>query len=97
MKVSNPVQDIDKIISIIKPYLEDFFYFSLEILALFLIPSHLRVVPFTTKVAKLHTDKYKSILQNLQKSKNYGNEFNALISYLTKGELYVIPLNKELN
>lgn len=97
LKVSKPIQEIDKIISTIKPYLEDFFFYSLEILALFLIPSLIRIVPFSPKIAKKYVDKFKSILQNLQKSKNYGQEFNTIISYLKKGDLYLSPLTKNLD
>ena len=97
LKVSKPIQDIDKIISTIKPYLEKFFFYSFEILALFLIPSLIRTVPFTPKIAKKYFDKFKSILQNLKKSENYGLEFNNIISYLIKGDLYLSPLSKNLD
>lgn len=97
LKVSKPIQVIDKIISTIKPYLEDFFFYSLEILALFLIPSLIRIVPFSPKIAKKYVDKFKSILQNLKKSENYGHEFNNIISYLIKGDLYLTPLSKNLD
>ena len=97
LKVNKPIQALDKIISTIKPYLEDYFFHSLEILALFLIPSLIRIVPFSPKVAKKYVDKFKSILQNLQKSKNYGQEFKTIISYLKKGDLYLTPLSKNLD
>ena len=94
-KVNNPIREIDKILSTIKPYLESFFYYSLEILALFLIPSIIRIVPYKPKLGKKYFDKYKSILQNLQKSEKYQHEFNKVISYLIKGDICISPiLNK---
>ena len=92
LKLTKPLQEIDKIISIIKPYIDNFFYYSLEILALFLIPSLIRIVPFKPKLAKKYFDKFKSILQNLQKSENYGHEFNNIVSYLIKGDIYLSPI-----
>ena len=97
LKVSKHIQEINKIFSIIKPYIEDFFFFSLEILALFLIPSLIRIVPFSPKIAKKYVDKFKSILQNLQKSENYANEFKVIISDLIKGELYLTPISTNSN
>jgi len=92
LKLTKPLQEIDKIISTIKPYIDNFFYYSLEILALFLIPSLIRIVPFKPKLAKKYFDKFKSILQNLQKSENYGHEFNNIVSYLIKGDIYLSPI-----
>ncbi|MBA7552988.1 hypothetical protein ES705_45569 [subsurface metagenome] len=92
LKLTKPLQEIDKIISTIKPYIDNFFYYSLEILALFLIPSLIRIVPFKPKLAKKYSDKFKSILQNLQKSENYGHEFNNIVSYLIKGDIYLSPI-----
>ena len=90
-KVNKPIQDIDKIISTIKPYLDNFFNYSLEILALFLLPSILRIVPYTPKLTKKFFDKNKSILQNLEESEDYGHEFKNIISSLIKGEIYISP------
>jgi len=92
LKLTKPLQEIDKIISTIKPYIDNFFYYSLEILALFFIPSLIRIVPFKPKLAKKYFDKFKSILQNLQKSENYGHEFNNIVSYLIKGDIYLSPI-----
>jgi len=91
-KVNNPIQDIDKIISTIKTYLDNFFYYSVEILALFFLPTIVRIVPHTPKLASKYFDKYTSILQNLQKSEDYTYEFNNLVSYLIKGDINLSPL-----
>ena len=93
-KINKPIQDFNKIISIIKPYLEKFFYYSLELLFLFLFPSVVRIVPFTPKIAKKYKDKNESILNNLQKSENYSQEFNNLISALINGDIYISPIIK---
>lgn len=93
-KTSKPIQDFDKIISTISPYAERFFYYSLEILILFLFPSIVRIVPHTPKIAKKYVDKQESILKNLQNSENYSQKFNNLISDLIKGDIYISPLLK---
>ena len=93
-KTNSPIQDFNKIISIIKPYTERFFYYSLEILFLFLFPSIVRIVPYTPKIAKIYKDKNESILKNLQNSENYSQEFNNLISDLINGDIYISPLLK---
>jgi len=94
-KVNNPIREIGKILSTIKPYLEKSFYYSLEILALFLIPSVIRIVPFKPKLVKKYTDKFKSILQNLQKSEKYQHEFKDIVSYLINGDIYISPMVKK--
>ncbi len=93
-KTNRPIQDFNKVISIITPYTERFFYYSLELLFLFLLPSVIRIVPYTPKIAKKYKDKNESILKNLQNSDNYSQGFNNLISELIKGDIYISPLLK---
>ncbi len=91
-KTNKPLQNFNKIISIIHPYTERFFYYSLEILFLFLFPSIIRIVPNTPKLAKIYKDKNESVLKNLQNSENYNQEFTNLISALINGDIYISPL-----
>ena len=93
-KTNRSIQNFNNILSTIKLYLENSFYYSLEILILFMFPSIVRIVPYKPKLAKKYIDKNKSILQYLQKSENYGYEFSNLVSYLIKGDIYISPLLK---
>ncbi|MCK4688464.1 MAG: hypothetical protein KAT66_10070 [Candidatus Lokiarchaeota archaeon] len=92
LKVDKPNQNIDKIVSTIKSYLDNFYYYSLEILTLFLLPSIVSIIPLKPKLSKKYSDKSKSVLENLKNSDNYYNEFNNLISHLVKGDLYLSPI-----
>ena len=91
LKVNKSNQNIDKVILTLKSYLEHFYYYSLEILALFLLPSIIRIVPLKPKLSEKYSDKNKSVLQNLQNSGNYSMEFNELISCLVRGDIYLSP------
>ncbi len=93
-KTNRSIQDFNKIISTIKPYTERFFYYSVELLFLFLFPSIVRIVPYNPKIAKKYINKNESILKNLQNSENYSQEFNNLISDLIDGDIYISPLLK---
>jgi hypothetical protein len=93
-KINKENQEINKIISIIAPYIERFFYYSLELMFLFLFPSIVGIVPYTPKLAKKYKDKNESILKNLQISNNYKQEFENLISALIEGDIYISPLQK---
>jgi len=86
---SNP--NIDKILKSLKPYLEKFYYYSLEILTLFLFPSLIKMKPSKSGMTKEIFDEKKSLLQNLSNSENYSKEFNSYISKLIKGSLYISP------
>ena len=86
---SNP--NIDKILNSIKPYLEKFYYYSLEILTLFLFPSLIKMKPSKSGMTKEIFDEKKSLLQNLKNSENYSKEFNSYISKLIKGSFYISP------
>ena len=93
-KTDKHIQDFNKIISIINPYIERFFYYSLELLFLFFFPSIVRIVPYTPKITKKYIDKNESILKNLQNSENYSQEFNKLLLNLINGDIYISPLLK---
>ncbi|MFX0029431.1 MAG: hypothetical protein ACFE8B_09490 [Candidatus Hermodarchaeota archaeon] len=79
------------LITTIKSYLEKFYYYSLEILALLLLPSIIKIIPAKGEISKNKINGTKSLHQNLQKSKNYQEEFNAIISELIKGNIYISP------
>ncbi|MFW9875378.1 MAG: hypothetical protein ACFFG0_19910 [Candidatus Thorarchaeota archaeon] len=93
-KMNKSIQNFNDLISPIKICLENSFYYSLEILFLFMFPSIVRIVPNTPKLIKKYIDKNQSILQHLQKSENYGYEFYNLISHLINGDIYISPLLK---
>jgi hypothetical protein len=86
---SNP--NIDKILKSLKLYLEKFYYYSLEILTLFLFPSLIKIKPSKSGMTKEIIEEKKSVLQNLKKSENYSKEFNNYISKLVEGSFYISP------
>ena len=92
LKSDEPTKTIKMLITTIKSYLEKFYYYSLEILALLLLPSIIKIVPVKAEFSKKYSDKTKSFLQSLQKSKNYHKEFNTVISNLIEGNIYISPL-----
>ncbi|MEJ2293628.1 MAG: hypothetical protein P8Y23_02555, partial [Candidatus Lokiarchaeota archaeon] len=91
-KVQKSNSDIDGILLSIKPYLEKYHFYSLEILALFLLPSVLGITSINPKLSKIYPDNRMSILHKLKKSNNYAKEFNDIISYLIKGEILLCSL-----
>ena len=82
----------EKILQVIKPYLERSLEHCLEILVLSLIPSIIKITSLNQSISKDDLGKNKSILQRLQQSKNYYEEFNRIVSDLIRGELYLIPI-----
>ncbi|MFX0008641.1 MAG: hypothetical protein ACFFA7_17700 [Promethearchaeota archaeon] len=84
-------ETIRKLIPIIKTYLEKYYYYSLEILTLLLLPSIIKIVPAKAEYLKKYSDKPKSFLQSLQKSENYQEQFNKVISDLIEGNIYISP------
>ena len=92
LKSEEPTKIINMLITTIKSYLEVFYYYSLEILALLVLPSIIKIVPVKTALSKKYSGKTKSFLQSLQKSKNYHKEFNTVISNLIEGNIHISPL-----
>ena len=92
LKSDEPTKTIKMLIATIKSYLEKFYYYSLEILSLLVLPSIIKIVPVKAELSKKYSDKTKSFLQSLQKSKNYHEEFNSVISNLLEGNIYISPL-----
>lgn len=84
-------ETIRKLIPTIKTYLEKYYYYSLEILTLLLLPSIIKIVPAKAEYLKKYSDKPKSFLQSLQKSENYQEQFNKVISDLIEGNIYISP------
>jgi len=91
LKSDKPTKTIKMLITTIISYLEINYYFSLEILALLFIPSNINIVPVKSEFVKQQTAKSKSFLQILQRSKNYLEEFDAVISKLIEGNIYLSP------
>ncbi len=92
LKSNESIKTVKKLITTLKSYLEKFYSYSLEILALLLLPSMIKIVPLKTEYSKKYYDKTKSFLQSLQKSENYQKEFNAIISNLIEGNIYISPI-----
>jgi hypothetical protein len=84
-------KSIEKIALTMKPYLEMSLDYCLETIILTLFPSVIRFSPFLQNISKDKSDKYKTVLQSLQQSKNYYDAFNKIISDLIKGNLFIMP------
>jgi len=91
LKSEEPEKTIKMLISTMQYYLERFFYYSLEILTLLLLPSVIKIVPLKIQISKNYSNKTKTFIQNLQKSSNYREEFNNVIKNLIEGNIYINP------
>jgi len=91
LKFNGAPKNIDKLITTIKPYLEKSIYYSMEILALLLLPSIIKVIPLKQVLTKKDLGKSNTFLQTLQQSKNYNDEFNNTISHLLEEIIYIVP------
>lgn len=91
LRINSPSKTIETITTTLKLYLEEFFYYSLEILALLFLPSIIKVLPLKQEISKKNLGKSNTFLQSLQQSKNYYNKFNDTISNLLKGNIYIEP------
>ena len=91
-KIVKPNKNIEKILSTIKPYIENFYYYSLEVLTLFLLPSLIRTISLKPKLSNKYIDKNFTVLQILKKSENYSDEFNTLISHLVEEDINLTPI-----
>jgi len=92
LKSGESTSTITSLIKTIKSYLEKFYFYSLEILGLLFLPSIIKIIPVKAEFSKDYSDKFKSFLQRLKKSKNYQKEFDTVISNLIKGNIYIRPL-----
>jgi hypothetical protein len=84
LKSDESFKTIKMLISTLKYYLEKFYYYSLEILTLLLLPSVIKIIPLKTEISKYNSSKTKSFIQNLQKSHTYLEEFSNVITNATK-------------
>jgi hypothetical protein len=91
IKTTKTISNIEKILKSLKPYLEKFHYYSIEILTLFLFPSLIKLRPSKSGITKEKIDEKKSVLQNLKNSKNYSKEFNHYLSKVIQGNIYLYP------
>ena len=89
LRINGYDKSVEKVISSMRFYLEKFLYYSLEILALLLLPSIIKIIPLRQEISKIHLDKSKTFLQHLQQSQDYCDEFNKTISNLLKGDIYL--------
>lgn len=91
IKTTKTISNIEKILKSLKPYMEKFYYYSIEILTLFLFPSLIKLKPSKSGITKEIIDEKKSMLQNLKNAVNYSKEFNHYISKLIQGTIYISP------
>jgi len=82
-------QKITEIFSAIKIYLENFFYYTLEILALFLLVPVITLIPLKSNIETGYFDECKSLLEILEQSQNYGDDFNNIFSLIINDDIYL--------
>lgn len=85
-------QTIDQIISAIKPFLEKFFYYSLEIFAMFLLTPNIKIVPSKSNQINDAFHKNKSVLNLLQETSNYYETFDKMIRSITTEDNYLASI-----
>ena len=91
IKATKPNSKIEKILKSLKPYLEKFYYYSLEILTLFLFPSMINLRLSKSGAPKEIVNENKSVLHNLKNAENYSKEFNHYLSKVIQGSIYISP------
>jgi hypothetical protein len=89
IKATKPNSDLERILQALKPYLEKFYYYSLEILTLFLFPSLIKLRSSKSGMTKEIVDEKKPVLQNLKNAENYNKEFNQYILKVIQGSVYI--------
>ena len=90
-KLVKTSRNIEKIIHVLASYIENFFEYALELMALFLLPNVIKVQPLEAQLHKRYPDD-EVLLQILHKSKNYDQEFNSILSSIIKNNLYISPI-----
>lgn len=94
LKVQKPEQKIDEILSAMKPFLENYFDYALEILALFLLSPIVKFVsskPVQIKGA-LNTSANESVLDVLQESSDYYESFSNMVLSIVNDGSYISSL-----
>ncbi len=89
MKVEKSMPHIDRIMAVMESYIENYFYYALEVLALFLLAPMIIPVSLKPKLYKDFFDRERSILRHLQKAEDYDAEFNKLISLICTENIYL--------
>ena len=84
-------EDNKNMLETLKFYLEKNIYYSLEILALLLLATVIRITDFKQDLSKKDLNKTRTVLQRLQQSNDYYNEFNNIILDLIKGNIVILP------
>ncbi|NHJ19367.1 MAG: hypothetical protein EAX91_00380 [Candidatus Lokiarchaeota archaeon] len=84
-------EDNKNMLETLKFYLEKNIYYSLEILALLLLATVIRITDFKKDLSKKDLNKTRTVLQRLQQSNDYYNEFNNIILDLIKGNIVILP------
>jgi len=92
IKIDKPDKDTEKVVKTMISYLQKFMDYSLEILVLCLLPSEVGIIPLKSTLFKKYSQKEKSVLEILKKSKNYQNDFNNLITSMMRGDIYLSSL-----
>jgi len=90
-KIDQSSKKMEKLFTTLKLYIEKSIYHSLEILALILLPSIIKINPLNRVPSMKSLEKSKTFLESLQKSNDYFNEFNKTLSALLKGDIYITP------
>ena len=90
-KLARSSKSFEKIMDVLASYLENFFEYALELMALFLLPNMIKVNPLKSQLYKRYPDD-QTLIQILRNSKDYDEEFNNILSSIVKNDLFIAPL-----
>jgi hypothetical protein len=85
-------KNIENIVLTLKSYIQNYYYYSLEILTLLLLPSVVKIMPLNLNLSKKYPEKNKSVFQNLKKAENYNQTFNEIILDLLDRKIKLLPV-----
>ena len=89
MKATDSDSRIERIISLLKPYVEKYYTYTLEILALFFLPHIILVKSIEGDWKKEALYKDRTILDKLEQSENYIKEFENYIRFFIDGKIEI--------
>jgi hypothetical protein len=92
LKVQKPERRIDEILSAIKPFLEKYFNYALEIFALFLLSPIIKFVSSKPVLIKGELKEIKSILDVLHETSDYYESFNDMLLSIVCEEGSIDPI-----
>jgi len=92
LKVQKPERKIDEILSAMKPFLENYFNYTVEIFALFLLTPIVKIVSSKPIQIKGNLNEIESVLDVLQETSDYYESFNGILLSIVREESSIAPI-----